>query len=140
MALIPHVYKDPGLTQQFDDAIDTLGASALNGGDGDGYFYFGDPDDTIKIQADSDPGIDQISVSITDSAPGSNVEAAHVKLALTQGGLAGATGGASLNLGSTINGGVAGAVAVWYRWTNSVGGGTYTDILLDLPARVESAI
>lgn len=140
MADVPHVYKDPGLMQPFDDAVDSLGASAKNGGEGDGVFYVGDPDDTIKIQADSNPGIDQIAVSITDSAPGSGVEQNHVRLAQTQDGLAGATPGASLNIGTTINGGVINAVPVWYRWANSSGGGTYTDLTLDLPARVESAI
>ena len=31
MALIDHVYKDALLTQQFDDATDTIGAAAVNG-------------------------------------------------------------------------------------------------------------
>ena len=140
MALVPHVYLDVGLTDQFDDATDILGASAINGGQGDGVFYVGSPDDTIKIQADSDPGIDPITVSIADSAPGSGVEVTDIKLALTQGGLGGTTGGASLNLGATINGGVANAVAVWYRWTNGTGGDTYTEISLGIVARAESAI
>ena len=53
MALIDHVYNDAGLTDQFDDASDTLGAQAVNGSSGDGVFYVGDPDDTIKIQAEA---------------------------------------------------------------------------------------
>ena len=140
MALVPHVYLDVGLTDQFDDATDSLGASAINGGQGDGVFYFGDPDAAIKIQADSAPGIDPIAVSITDSAPGSGVEATHIKLATSQAGLGSATGGAPLNLPATVNGGVGNAVAVWYRWENSAGGGTYTEISIDIVARVESAI
>ena len=140
MAQIPYIYKDPGLTQPFDDAVDTLGASAVNGGEGDGVFYVGDPRTTIKIQTLTNPGIDQIAVSITDTAPGSDVEATHARLALTQGGLAGATPGASLNLGATINGGVGNGVAVWYRWGNVVGGGSYTDLTFDIPELAESAI
>ncbi len=44
----------------------------------------------------------------------------EMKLALTSGGLSSATGGAALNLGTSITGGVAGAVQVNMRITNSV--------------------
>ena len=139
MALIAHVYKDASLTQQFDDAVDTLGASAINGASDDGVFYVGTPTATNKIEAASNPGIDQIDVVITDANPGTGVEQAHIKLALTNGGLDGAVGGDPLALGAVINGGPGSAVAVHYRWENSVGGAVYTEITLDLDARVESA-
>ena len=140
MALIDHIYLDAALTDPFDDASDTLGAQAVNGASGDGVFYLGDPDDTIKLQAASDPGVDPITVSVADSAPGSGVEDTHIKLALTSAGLDGATGGAALNAGSTINGGVANAVPIHYRWSNSTGAGVSTEISLSIVARVESAI
>lgn len=140
MALIDHIYKDAALTEQFDDASDTLDAFAVNGSSGDGVFYVGDPDDTIKIQASSDPGVDPITVSITDSGTGTGVDELDIKLAVSSAGLDSATGGASLNLGATILGGVANAVAVHYRWSNSVGGSTYTEISLEVTARDESAI
>lgn len=44
----------------------------------------------------------------------------EIKLALTSGGLTGATGGAALNLGTTITSGSANAVAVYIRMTNAV--------------------
>ena len=44
----------------------------------------------------------------------------EVKLAITNGGLAGATAGAALNLGVSITGGVAGAKEIDMRVTNSV--------------------
>ena len=140
MALIDHMYLDAGLTDQFDDSSDTLGAQAVNGSSGDGVFYIGDPDDTIKIQAQSDPGVDPITVSIADSAAGSGVETTHIKLALSSAGLDSATGGASLSAGTTINGGSANAVPIHYRWTNSTGAGVSTEISLSVVARVESAI
>lgn len=138
MAAIDHVYKDAGLTEQFDSATDTLGAQALNGSSGDGVFYVGTPTTGNVIQAASDPGVDPIEVTPADAAGGSGVEASHIKLALSSAGLASAVGGAALSLGPTINGGAANAVAVHYRWTNSVGTGTYTEISLEITARVES--
>lgn len=140
MATIDHVYLDADLTDQFDDSVDTLGAFALNGSSGDGVFYVGVASATRKIQAASDPGTDQIAVSIADSDAGTGVDAADIKLALSSAGLDAATGGASLNLGATINGGSANAVAVHYRWTNDTGNSTYSDISLSLVARVESDI
>lgn len=139
MALIDYVYLDDTLTTQFDDTV-PLTLAAQNGQSGDAVLYVGLPDDTQKIQANSAPGIDPITVTIADAAAGSGVEATHVKLALTQAGLTAATGGASLDLGATINGGAANRVAVWVRWTNSTGAGTSTEISLGLPAIAQSAL
>ena len=61
-----------------------------------------------------------------------------IKVALSSGGLDGATGGASLNVATTINYGS--PVQVFHRWTNDSGSGTSTDISLQLSARAESAI
>lgn len=140
MAALTHVFKDSGLTQAFDPATDTLAAFAIAGDSDDGVFYVGLTDSANKLQADSNPGVDQIAVSITDAVGGSGVAAADIKLALTQGGLDGATGGASLNIGTTINGGAGNAVPVWFRWTNAAETGVDTDLSLELPAVRESAI
>lgn len=141
MTLIAHVYLDESLTDQFDDASDLLEAAAVDGTDSaDGVFWVGDPDDTIKLQASSDPGVDPIAVSIVDASPGGGVEASHIKLAATQALLDSATGGATLNLPATINGGTAGAQPVWYRWSNSTGDGISTEISLSIVARSEVAI
>lgn len=140
MALVPYVYKDAALTQQFDDAIDQLGAEALNGSSGDGSLYYGSPNAAIKIQADSDPGVDPINVSIVDASPGSGVEAAHIRLALSQAGLAGATPGAPVSLGDTVLGGVANAVRLWWRWDNSIGGADNIEISLSIVPVAEVAV
>lgn len=137
MALIDHIYKDPALTDQFDDATDTLDASAIQPGTGAGVFYVGTPTAANKIEAASAPGIDPIQVSITDNA--GQVNAADIKLSLTP-DFSGSIGGAPLNLGATINGAPVNAVAVHYEWTNDTGSGTYTNVTLDVVERVESAI
>lgn len=136
MAAIPHVYLDSGLTTQFNDST-PLTLQAVNGSAATGSVYVGTPTSGNQIQAASDPGTDQITMSIVDSSAGSGVEAAHIKLALSEAGLDSATGGAALNLGATISHGT--PVRVWYRWTNSTGSGTSTEISLQLSARVESA-
>ena len=140
MALIEHVYLDPGLSNQFDDATDTLGAGALPGGTGDGVFYVGTPNAANQVQAASEPGVDPIVVSIVDATPGADVEVADIKLAASQVDLGSAVPGASLSLGPTIAGGQVTAKPVWYRWTNNEAGGVYTDISLEIVPRVESAI
>ena len=55
-----------------------------------------------KAQAVSDPGVEQVSVDVTDTTPGSSHLTTEIKLALTQGALTAATPGASLDLGLTI--------------------------------------
>jgi len=137
MTEIAHVYKDAGLTEIFNDATDTLATAAINGGSGTGVFYVGTPTTGTKIEDATNPGVDQIVVSVADATPGSDVEASHIKLALTEAGLSSATGGASLNLGTVINYGS--PVAVWFQWDNSTGNATYPDISIGLTSRVESA-
>lgn len=83
------------------------------------------------LQAESDPGIDQITLSITDSAPGTGHPASDIKLALTEGGLTSATGGAPLNLGTAITSGVANAVTFWVGITDSTAvTGTSTELAI----------
>jgi len=85
-------------------------------------FYLGSTDATGTVfEAASSPGLDQIVLSIADAAPGSGQPASAIKLATTSGGLASATGGASLNLGTSINSGVAGAKIVWVQFDDSTG-------------------
>lgn len=81
------------------------------------------------LQADSNPGTDQIAISVVDAAAGSGHPASEVKLATTQGGLTGATGGASLNLGTSITSGVGNAVTFWVGVQDSTGVvGTSTEL------------
>lgn len=139
MAAMAYLFSDSALTTPIDD-VTGLSLSAVTGDSVDGVFYVGLTNASNKIQAQSNPGVDQITVSIADAASGSGAAASEIKLALSSVGLDTATGGAALNLGATINGGSANAVAVYWRWTNAAGSGDYTDLSLDLPAVVETAI
>lgn len=140
MALIDHVYLDAGLTDQFDDSTDTLDCFAIDGETGDGSFWVGSDDSGIKIQEATDPGVNNLTLTIADSGSGTGVDELDIKLALSQAGLDSAVAGDPLSLGATITGGAGNAVRVWYRWDNSVGSGTYTEISLTLSARVEVVI
>ena len=51
---------------------------------------------------------------------GASHQPSELKIAATEGGLDGATGGASFSVGNTVNGGVGNAVEVWFRITNAV--------------------
>ena len=132
MADLDYIYHDIALTNQFDDATDFLEAEAPNGDDGDMKFYVGTPNAGKKLVAASDPGVDDIVVSIVDASPGSGVEASHIKLALTQSGLNSASAGASLDIGVEVAYGS--PKEVWYRWSNSVGSDDYTEISLQVAA------
>ena len=92
--------------------------------------YFGSTDTGLKVEANSDPGNDQITVSIVDADPGNGHEAAEIKLALTEGGLDTATGGADLDLGTSISGGTSNKKTIWIRATNAEG--SYYDLNLSL--------
>ena len=106
----------------------------------DKELWFGSPVTASKCQAVSNPGVDQIALSVADSAPASGEPASAIKLALTQAGLASAKGSASLNLGVTVNSDAANAVPVWVRFTDTTGSlGTYTDLSLSFNNLVESA-
>jgi phage tail sheath gpL-like len=137
MALIPYVYNDIGLTDQFDDATDTLGVQAISGESQYGVFYIGTPTSGQQLEDSTSPGSADITVSITDSNGATDVETTDIKLSVTS-DFTGATGGASLAIGTTIVYGT--PAAVYYQWTNNTGGGDYTDISLSVSAMQESAI
>ena len=85
-----------------------------------------------KIQAESDPGVDPINLTVVDAAPGGGHEVAEVKLALLQAGLAGATGGAALNLGTTLTSSTASPVEFWVSVDDATGAiGTSTELSID---------
>jgi len=110
-------YSDAGLTAPLTraDFVRSSTATPVNR-----LVYFGSPATGKKLQKVSAPGVDQLQVSVADSAVGSGVEAANVKLALTFAGLDSATGGAALNIGATILSGAANAVAVFVRITSAL--------------------
>lgn len=81
--------------------------------------YLGSVDSGLKFEAESDPGVDQIVLSISDSMPGSGQPTTAIKLATSALGLATATAGASLNLGTQMLSGVPNAVPIWIQFDDS---------------------
>lgn len=173
------IYEDAALTIPFSGLLQILHRSDLSDNPQDFQFWFGSTVDANQLQAASNPGVDEITLTPTDTlaewvantayslgalrqpttpngfryrvttagtshatteptwptgAIGSTIadgtvvwtlesehhETTELKLALTQGGLAAATPGAPLDLGTTILGGVANAVEFWLRKTNAV--------------------
>jgi len=85
----------------------------------DKVVYFGSATASRKAMANSAPGVDPIVISITDAAGGSGSPTSDVKLALSSGGLAAATGGASLTLPVEIDSGSANAIPIHIRVLDS---------------------
>lgn len=143
MATTFKFYHDSALTQEItsgnpltatQDSANLLAAV-------DKTIYLGSTTSANKIQAVSNPGVDAIVVSIVDANSGSGSPATEFKLALTSGGLATATAGASLSLSHTINGGSANAVPIYTRRDSVLGTpGTYTDLSLQTNSVIESPI
>lgn len=136
MAATFKLWNDASMTQEFNYS----GGDALTTDvDNIFYLYLGSNDGSRKLQAASDPGVDDIILTPTDSNPGSGHEASEIKLATTSGGLAGATPGAALNLGPTINGGA--AQQIWIELTDGTGGGVNsTELSIEFNPLVELAI
>lgn len=195
MAIESGFFSDAGLSsalttksfsQRDDDTSDPL----------DAVVYFGLPNGSKKVEADSDPGVDQITISIATNIASWVASTAYVlndlmqpptpngykykctvagtsgaseptytttigstftdgtatwtcldeihqtteiKLATSQANLDTATGGASLDIGTTINGG--NPVAVWIRADQGVHPvGTSSDIKLSTVDLAESVI
>jgi len=112
-------YTDSGLTNLVASPLSMT--HAINGHSDIQIFCGGTG---FTFQANSDPGNDQITVSIVGSGAQG---AASIKLATTQAGLDGATAGAALDLGTEING----STSFWLRQTDMVGvAGQYSGMKL----------
>lgn len=141
MAFSLKIYTDSGLTTELVGNI-----IATQNADGSTppvqtQLFLGSVTAGMKFQADSDPGVDDIVVSIADAAPGNGHEPAEIKLATTSGGLAGATAGAALNLGVQLLSEVPNATEFWVEVddaTGTVGNSTELSLLTNLI--VESAV
>ena len=117
MSITFQFYTDAALTAPLSGPLVFQGSADVGAAPIDHVLYFGSTAANTKAQANSAPGAAQIQVALTaaDSGLGNAANAADIKLALTQAGLAGAVGGAALNIGVTLNSGSANAVAVWIR-------------------------
>lgn len=82
-----------------------------------------------KLQADSDPGIDTIVISVLDASPGAGHEDTEIKLALTQAGLNTATPGAPLSVAANLVSGIVNAFEFWVAVDDATGQiGTSTEL------------
>lgn len=121
-------------------------AFALQASDGtappaDAVYYLGDPDSSRAWRASSDPGVDDITVSIEDSAGGTSLLPAKVRLALSQGGLGSATPGAALDIATEIAGGTSNAVEVWVRVDSDVfAADIYDNLSLSVNSMISVAV
>jgi hypothetical protein len=109
-------YLDSGLTQPI------TGNVSVSEGSSDFRFYLGSTSSAVKLQDATNPGVDDMYVSIVDSAPGSGPEVTWVKLALTQAGLATAIAGDPLSIGNTLYGGTSFSLPFWVRISNTLSG------------------
>lgn len=118
-------FEDEALTVPAGAGVTLVdGAGAV-----DRIIYLGDPAGDTDLRAASAPGIDPVSVEIHDAAAGTGIAATAVRLALTAAGLAGATPGAALAMGATLDGAIPHAIHV--RTTQgALAVGVYTDLVL----------
>lgn len=134
-------FKDAALTQPLTGPLQVSQNADGSTPPVDNVLYLGSTTAGRKFQADSNPGVDPISISVVDASPGSGHEASEVKLASTLAGLDSATPGAALNVGTQILSGVANAVPVYVRVDDATGTvGTATELSLDSNTIVESDV
>ncbi len=131
-------FADAGLTVPLTRGDFVRGATP---GNVNRVFYFGSPLAGRQLQNVADPGVDPLEVSIVDAAGGSGVAASEVRLASSFAGLATATGGAPLGIGTTILSGAANAVPVFVRLASALTAeGAYDDISLQVADWLESEV
>lgn len=137
MAISLGVYSDSGLTTPLT-SVQAVQADDGTAAPADRVIYIGSQVAGKVFQAASNPGVDQIALSIADAAPGSGVEASHVKLALSQATLTSAVAGAARNLGTQLSSGPGNALKVYVRVdTPALAIGTYTGITLQTNMLIE---
>lgn len=129
-------FADAGLTIPFAGSLRHFSTQ------GDRLIYFGSPDAGRQLQDSTAPGVTALQVSIADSASGSGLASASIKLASTSGGLDTAIGGAALDLGHTVLSGAGNAKPIHMRFDTSAGtvGTDYTDLGLAVNNVIESAV
>lgn len=116
-----NIYLDAALTTQAVPPFVFQQFASGSGGPHQRQVFLGSTDTGALFEALSDPGVDQITLSITDASPGSGQEASSIKLAATLAGLASAVAGAALDLGTSISAGAAGAKEIWIEWDDTTG-------------------
>jgi hypothetical protein len=132
-------FHDAALTQPVASGTEADLAIAGIGSD-DLQLWYGSTATATQVQATSNPGTDPIAITPTDAASGSGLANTAVKLATSQGGLAAATAGGALSIGTTLASGPAGAFPFWVRVTSAVNtAAVHTDLSLDTNDVTETA-
>ncbi len=140
MAATFDFFTDTALTSAAPSPIQISHNSDFSDNPQDLQFFLGSLGSSLKIEANSNPGVDNIVISVVDSDPGNNHEDTEIKLATTQGGLTAATPGASLTVGTEVLSGDANDFEFWVRVTNAVSTvGTITELSFVTNTLKESA-
>ena len=129
-------YTDSALLTELSSAVIIEQNVDGSTGDVDGVVYLGSVVAGKSYQADSDPGVDSLILTIADADPSAITPLpADLKIATTNAGLAAAVAGAPLDLGLTIQGGEANRVEVHYRMaTPAAPVADYSDLSFALTA------
>lgn len=131
-------FLDAALTAPILTPFNVQQADDGSTGPVDFNFFVGSVALAKKFQAESNPGIDQIVVSVDDANPASGQEPDAVKLALTAIGLDSAVAGDPLNVGLQILSEVGNALSLWVRVEDITGiVGTSLDLSLKTNTVVE---
>jgi catabolite regulation protein CreA len=102
-------------------------------------FYLGSNAVGKKIEASSNPGVDNIVLSVVDASTGAGQAVGAVKLATSSAGLDSAIAGDPLTLSTSILSGSADAVVVYARLlATDLTAGTYADLSLQTNPLVEA--
>lgn len=143
MAITFAFFHDAALTQQITSGNPLTATQDASGGLGpvDKTIYFGSPSSGKQAQAESDPGVDPIVISVVDANAGTGAPASEFKLALSSGGLASAVAGDPLTLSHTILSGTANAVPIYTRRASALTvAGAYSDVSLQTNSLTESPV
>jgi hypothetical protein len=114
-------YLDENLTQpvNLNTPINIVLNTAGGGAHVDIQLWFGSPDSTKKCQAASNPGVDEITITINDTNPTIHQpdpnDGPYWVLALNRSELDTNPKNNSINIGTEVRGGVANARSFWLR-------------------------
>lgn len=133
----------------FDDSglsVQSAGIAAVQSTDGsfaavDRQVWIGVTDTGRAWYAASDPGVDDITVSIIDAESGASLLPSSLRLAFDAGGLDTATPGASLAIGTDVQPGSVNAVSFMIRIdTAAFTSGVYDNLSLTTNSLISQAV
>lgn len=131
MAVSLKFYSDAALTQEVNsgDPVYALQDTVNSLAPVQQQLWLGSTATGTVFKATSNPGVDDIAVSVTDSNGATGQTSAAIKLATTQGGLTSAVAGDPLTVGTSITSGVSNAFTFWIELNDVAAAvGSYTDL------------